>query len=160
MASEFAHRPVLLAESLGHLNLKSGDVIIDGTLGGGGHAEAILQDTDPDGVLIGFDVDSDALEAAGRRLAGFGDRVRMVQASFRDLVRVLEELGVPAVDGVLFDLGVSSFQFDHAARGFRFSGDPAETRSTPLDMRMDPTRGETVAQLLRNASEASLQETL
>ncbi len=159
MASEFAHRPVLLAESIGHLNLKSGDVIVDGTLGGGGHAEAILHDTDPDGRLIGLDVDPDALEAAGRRLAGFGDRVRMVQASFRDLVRVLEELGIPSVDGVLFDLGVSSFQFDQAGRGFRFSGDATETASTRLDMRMDPTRGETVAQLLRHASEASLQET-
>ena len=159
MAREFSHRPVLLEESIGHLNLKPGGVIIDGTLGGGGHAEAILRGTDPDGILIGFDVDRDALETAGRNLAGFGDRVRMVQASFRDIVRVLDEIGIPAVDGVLFDLGVSSFQLDTRDRGFRFSGDDAETASTPLDMRMDSTQGETAAQLLRHASEATLQET-
>ncbi len=159
MASEFAHRPVLLEEGIGLLNLKPGLVIADGTLGGGGHAGAILRGTDPDGILIGFDVDRDALEAAGRNLAGFGDRVRMVHASFRALVPILDEIGMPKVDGVLFDLGVSSFQLDTRTRGFRFSGDGAETGSTPLDMRMDPTRGETAAQLLRHASEASLQET-
>jgi 16S rRNA (cytosine1402-N4)-methyltransferase len=159
VASDFAHRPVLLDESLGHLNLKPGGVIVDGTLGGGGHAEAILQRTAPDGVLIGFDLDPDALEAAGRNLAGFGDRVRTVQASFRDVVPALEEIGVPAVDGVLYDLGVSSFQLDTASRGFRFSGDQADAADTPLDMRMDPTRGETAASLLRHASETALQET-
>jgi 16S rRNA (cytosine1402-N4)-methyltransferase len=159
VVSEFAHRPALLEESLGHLNLKRGGVIVDGTLGGGGHAEAILHNTDPDGLLIGVDLDPDALEAAGHRLAGFGDRVRIVQASFRDLMQVLDEIGVSRVDGVLLDLGVSSFQLDKADRGFRFSGDAAETGSTPLDMRMDPTRGEPAAQLLRHASETSLQQT-
>jgi 16S rRNA (cytosine1402-N4)-methyltransferase len=158
VATEFAHRPVLLDESIGHLDLKPGGIVVDGTLGGGGHAEAILRETDPDGVLIGFDVDPDALEAASRRLAGFGDRVRYVNASFRDLGPVLAELGIEHVDGVLFDLGVSSFQLDTASRGFRFSGDPGETRETPLDMRMDPRHGESAADLLRHASESSLQE--
>ena len=158
-ASEFAHRPVLLDESIGHLKLKPGGVIVDGTLGGGGHAEAILNHTAPDGVLVGFDLDPDALAAAGRSLTGFGDRVRYVHASFRDLASALAELGIDRVDGVLFDLGVSSFQLDTAARGFRFSGNEGEARSTPLDMRMDPTRGETAAQLLRQSSESSLQET-
>jgi len=134
-------------------------VVVDGTLGGGGHAEAILERTRPDGSLIGIDCDPDALGAAGRRLDGFGDRVRMVRASFRDLVAVLAELGVSNVDGVLFDLGVSSFQLDTASRGFRFSGDEAEIRSTPLDMRMDPDHGPAAAELLRHASEANLQET-
>jgi len=159
VASEFAHRPVLLAESLGHLDLAPGGVIVDGTLGGGGHAEAILRETAPDGVLIGLDLDPQALEAARRRLAGFGDRVRTVKASFRDLLPVLEEIGIMGVDGVLLDLGVSSFQLDSAARGFRFSGDGTATDQTPLDMRMDPTRGETAAQLLRHASAARLQDT-
>ena len=159
MASEFAHRPALLSESLGHLNLQPGGIVVDCTLGGAGHAEAILHHTSPDGSLIGIDLDPDALEAAGLKLAGFGDRVRMVRASFRNLITVLAELGIPRVDGVLFDLGVSSFQLDTAGRGFRFSGDETETGSTPLDMRMDPSQGHAAAELLRDASEASLQET-
>lgn len=159
MASEFAHRPVLLDESIGHLNLEPGGVIVDGTLGGGGHAEAILSRTGPDGLLVGFDLDPDALEAAGTRLAGFGDRVRTVNASFRDLGSALSDLGIQAVDGVLFDLGVSSFQLDTPARGFRFGGDADTTSATPLDMRMDPSRGASAAELLRMASETSLQET-
>lgn len=159
MASEFAHRPVLLAETVGHLNLKPGNVVVDGTLGGGGHAEAILAGIAPDGILIGFDLDRDALASASRRLAGFGDRVRTLNASFRELVPNLARLGFEAVDGVLLDLGVSSFQLDTAARGFRFSGSEAETAGTPLDMRMDPSSGETAADLLRHASEQALQET-
>jgi 16S rRNA (cytosine1402-N4)-methyltransferase len=158
VASEFAHRPALLEESVGHLNLKPGGVIVDGTLGGGGHAEAVLEAIGPDGVLIGFDLDPDALAAATRRLAPFGERVRTVNASFRDLVPALAELGIDGVDGVLLDLGVSSYQLDTASRGFRFSGDREEVASTPLDMRMDPTRGETAADLLRHAPEADLQQ--
>jgi 16S rRNA (cytosine1402-N4)-methyltransferase len=157
--SEFAHRPVLLDESIGYLNLKPGAVVVDGTLGGGGHAEAILQKTAPNGVLLGFDLDPDALAAAGRSLTTFGDRVRTVHASFRDVASALADLGIDGVDGVLFDLGVSSFQLDTSSRGFRFSGDEAAASTTPLDMRMDPTRGETAAQLLRRASESHLQET-
>jgi 16S rRNA (cytosine1402-N4)-methyltransferase len=156
VASEFAHRPVLLEESLGYLDLKPGGVIVDGTLGGGGHALAILDRTAPDGILIGFDLDPDALAAAARHLARFGDRVRTLHGSFRDIAPVLEGIGITRVDGVLFDLGVSSHQLDTASRGFRFSG---ETGSTPLDMRMDPTRGETAAAWLRRASEATLRET-
>jgi 16S rRNA (cytosine1402-N4)-methyltransferase len=159
VASEFAHRPVMLDESIGHLNLKPGGVIVDGTLGGGGHAEAILSQTGPDGILVGFDLDPDAIEAATGRLAGFGDRVRTVNASFRELGSSLTDLGIESVDGVLFDLGVSSFQLDTADRGFRFGGDAASTSATPLDMRMDPTRGQSAAELLSRASEASLQET-
>ncbi len=159
MASEFAHRPVLLQESIGYLNLKPGGVVVDGTLGGGGHAEAILEGIAPNGLLVGFDLDPDALAAATERLVGFGDRVRTVNASFRDLVPCLAELGIEGVDGVLLDLGVSSFQLDTAGRGFRFGGTAEETAATPLDMRMDPTRGETAADLLRRASEARLQET-
>jgi 16S rRNA (cytosine1402-N4)-methyltransferase len=159
VASEFAHRPVLLAESVGHLNLQPGAVVVDGTLGGGGHAEAILAGIAPDGILVGFDLDPDALAAAGRRLAPFGDRGRTVRASFRDLVGTLADLGISGVDGVLLDLGVSSFQLDTPARGFRFSGAADETDATPLDMRMNPSAGRTAADLLREASEQTLQDT-
>jgi 16S rRNA (cytosine1402-N4)-methyltransferase len=131
---------------------------VDGTLGGGGHASAILDGIGPDGLLIGFDVDPEALDAAGRSLAGFGDRVRTVRGSFRDLARALADLEIDRVDGVLLDLGVSSFQLDTAERGFRFSGEPDAVAATPLDMRMDPTCGETAAQLLRHTSESRLQE--
>jgi 16S rRNA (cytosine1402-N4)-methyltransferase len=158
VATEFAHRPVLLAESVDFLHLKPGATIVDGTLGGGGHAAAILEATQPAGILIGFDQDPDALAAAARRLAGFGDRVRTVHASFRDLASALAALAIERVDGVLFDLGVSSFQLDTPSRGFRFSGAEDETHETPLDMRMDPSRGETAAGLLRRAPETELVE--
>jgi 16S rRNA (cytosine1402-N4)-methyltransferase len=157
VVNEFAHRPVLLDESVDHLNCKPGSLIVDGTIGGGGHAEAILRRTAPDGVVIGLDVDAQALAAAARRLASFGDRVCCVHASFRNLSGALLELGIDRVDGVLLDLGVSSHQLDTASRGFRFSGDSAEGESTPLDMRMDPSRGQTAAELLRHASARELQ---
>ena len=154
MARSFAHRPVLLDATRAHLNLKPGAVVLDGTLGGGGHAEAILHESRPDGLLIGLDLDPEALAAAAERLERFGERVRCVHASFRDLEAVLQELGIEFVDGVLFDLGVSSHQLDTADRGFRFSG---EAEATPLDMRMDPTRGPSAAHWLRRASETELQ---
>lgn len=157
MANEFAHRPVLLAESIAFLDCRPGATIVDGTIGGGGHAEAILEKTQPDGVIVGFDLDPEALAAAGRRLAGFGDRVRLVNASFRDVVAALGDLGIEAVDGVLLDLGVSSHQLDTGERGFRFSGTEREAAETPLDMRMDPRHGTTAADLLRRASAHELQ---
>ncbi len=150
MVSRFRHEPVLLDAVLSHLQLDPGAVVLDGTLGGAGHATAILEATAPDGLLIGLDLDSDALYAARERLERFGERVRLVRASFRELDRVLEAEGVDAVDGVLLDLGVSSHQLDSVERGFRFS--EADAADTPLDMRMDPTRGHSAAQLLRQAS--------
>ncbi len=132
MASRFAHRPVLLEESLSLLELRPDALVVDGTVGGGGHAAAILERTAPDGRLIALDMDESALEAAGRHLRPFGDRVRLVHASFRRLSQVLADLGIAGVDGVLLDLGVSSPQLDEPARGFRFSEDAAER--TPLDM--------------------------
>jgi 16S rRNA (cytosine1402-N4)-methyltransferase len=146
----YAHQPVLLAESLELLALHPGAVVVDGTVGGGGHAAAILERTGPDGRLIGFDMDDDALEAARRSLLPFGDRVQLVRASFRELRGELAALRSPRVDAVLFDLGVSSHQLDEPGRGFRFA--EATAAETPLDMRMDRRSPLTAAEILRTRS--------
>lgn len=159
MVTTFEHCPVLLNEILHQLNLTPGARVVDGTLGGGGHAEAILEQTSPDGILIGFDLDPEARSATRARLARFGDRLRTVPASFRHLGRVLEELGGDQndrVDAVLFDLGVSSHQLDSAARGFRFSH--SDALDTPLDMRMDPDSGTPARDLLKTATAQQLQD--
>ena len=154
MATTSYHVPVLLDETLEQLDLKPGAVIVDGTLGGGGHAQAILEHTSPDGILIGLDLDPDALRETGLRLAPFGERVRLVQASFRHLERIAREAGPIGIDGVLFDLGVSSHQLDRPERGFRFSPGPA----SPLDMRMDREHaGTTAAKLLATLSAGDLE---
>jgi 16S rRNA (cytosine1402-N4)-methyltransferase len=155
VASQFAHRPVLLRETIAHLDPEPDAVLVDGTVGGGGHAEAILERTGPGGLLIALDRDEAALAAAARRLERFGSRVRLVHASFRRLARVLEDLGVARVDGVLFDLGVSSPQIDDAARGFRFAA--ATAQRTPLDMRMDRSEPRTAADLLADLSVEELE---
>ncbi len=129
---------------------------VDGTVGYGGHAEAILQGSAPDGRLVGLDLDAEALAAAGERLAPFGERVVLVQASFRQLRDVLRAQAIREVDGVLLDLGVSSVQLDRRERGFRFAEETAS--ETALDMRMDPSRGETAADLLAEASEETLAD--
>jgi 16S rRNA (cytosine1402-N4)-methyltransferase len=148
------HRPALLEESLAWLALRPGSRVVDGTVGGGGHAEAILQRIAPTGTLIGLDVDEEALAEAAGRLRPFGDRVRLQRASFRELTRVLQELGVAGVDAVLLDLGVSSRQLDAPERGFRFSGETADV--TSLDMRMDHRQRTTAALLLAEASTEQL----
>jgi 16S rRNA (cytosine1402-N4)-methyltransferase len=158
VASEFAHAPVLLEESLEWLALHPRALVVDGTVGGAGHADAILARSAPAGRLIGLDRDREALAAAAARLARYGERVRLVHASFRDLRAVLAELGIDRVDGVLLDLGVSSHQLDTPARGFRFAADSAE--QTPLDMRMDPDTGPDAAELLRDASVAEIEDWL
>jgi 16S rRNA (cytosine1402-N4)-methyltransferase len=149
VASRYEHQPVLLQESLSCLEVVPGAIVVDGTVGGGGHAAAILERSAPDGRLIALDLDDEALAAARDRLAPFGERALLVHASFRHLDSVLREQGVSGVDAVLLDLGVSSHQLDTAARGFRFGADTAD--ETPLDMRMDPTDGPTAADLLRTA---------
>lgn len=148
------HRPALLEESLEWLALRPGCRVVDGTVGGGGHAEAILQRIAPTGTLIGLDVDEEALAEAAGRLRPFGDRVRLERASFRELGRVLPEVGVAGVDAVLLDLGVSSRQLDEPERGFRFSGETADV--TSLDMRMDRRQPTTAAALLAEASTEQL----
>jgi 16S rRNA (cytosine1402-N4)-methyltransferase len=150
VVTQFAHRPVLLEKSLSLLELRSNSLIVDATIGGGGHSAAILERTAPDGRLIGLDRDPQALEAAGLRLAAYGDRVQLVRASFRHLREVLARAGVSLVDGVLLDLGVSSPQLDDPQRGFRFAADTAD--DTALDMRMDPDAPISAAELLSSAS--------
>jgi 16S rRNA (cytosine1402-N4)-methyltransferase len=150
VADPFAHRPVLLAESLELLALHPGAVVVDGTVGGGGHAAAILERTAPDGRLIGFDMDDDALEAARRSLLPFGDRAELVRASFRELRSQLAARRSPRIDAVLLDLGVSSHQLDAPSRGFRFA--EASAAETPLDMRMDRRSPVTAAEILRTRS--------
>ncbi|HPG25925.1 MAG TPA: 16S rRNA (cytosine(1402)-N(4))-methyltransferase, partial [Myxococcota bacterium] len=133
MATTEYHEPVLLAETLGLLDLKPGSLVVDGTLGGGGHAEAILERTAPDGRLVGLDLDPEALREAGRRLAPFGERVKLVHASFRRLEDVAADLAPTPIDGIVLYLGGSSHQLDEPAGGFRFGDGP----ESPLDMRMD-----------------------
>jgi 16S rRNA (cytosine1402-N4)-methyltransferase len=155
VARQFHHEPVLLEECLSWLELRTDSVVVDGTVGGGGHAEAILERSAPGGRLIALDVDTEALSAAAERLAPFGERVALVHASFRRLRSVLRGLGVAAVDAVLLDLGVSSHQLDTPGRGFRFVDDGAG--ETPLDMRMDPAEGASAAELLQSASAEELE---
>jgi len=150
VAGSAYHRPALLEESQRWLALRPGLRVVDGTVGGGGHAEAILQRTAPNGTLIGLDVDEDALAAAAVRLRSFGGRVRLERASFRHLAEVLRGFGIERVDGVLLDLGVSSRQLDAPERGFRFSEETADV--TSLDMRMDRRQPRTAARLLAEAS--------
>jgi len=155
VARHYAHRPVLLEESLSLLNPRAAATFVDGTVGGGGHAEAILERSAPDGQLIGLDVDDAALETAARRLAAFGPRLRLLRASFRQLDRVLAELELGPVDGVILDLGLSSGQLDDPRRGFRFGAEGAE--SVPLDMRLDRRLERTAADLLREAPPEELE---
>lgn len=126
------HIPVLRDEVLSGLALRPGDWCIDGTLGGAGHAEALLEATAPAGRLLGLDADPTAIERGWRRLARFGDRVVLERANFRDLASVAQRHGFTAVRAVLLDLGVSSYQLTEAERGFSF------LTAGPLDMRMDP----------------------
>ena len=128
---QFHHVPVLLNECIDALQIKPEGVYLDGTLGGAGHSAQIARRLTT-GTLIGIDRDPTALRAAGERLAPYGARVRLVHGNFCELAEILDGLSIPAVDGMLFDLGVSSPQLDEASRGFSYMAD------APLDMRMDP----------------------
>ena len=144
------HRPVLLQKTLELLKPDRGGLFVDGTLGLGGHSEAILESSS-DTRVIGIDRDPEALELATTRLARFGSRFRAVHANFREIARIVEEANEPAVRGVLVDLGVSSLQFDSGQRGFSFRHD------APLDMRMDPSGDdETAAALLAHLPEEEI----
>lgn len=138
----FEHTPVLLAELLEQLAPVPGGTYADVTLGGGGHARAILERSAPDGRLIGTDRDPSALDAARAELAEFGQRVTLRKARIRDLRDVLTSLDIEQVDGIVADLGVSSAQLDQAERGFSLANDG------PIDMRMDPTEGDSALDLI------------
>jgi len=146
------HNPVLLEEVLHYLRVSAGCVYVDGTLGLGGHAEAILAASGPDGRLIGFEWDRQAMELAQRRLAPYGSRLTPVARNFAELGRGLEEAGCTEVDGILVDIGLSSLQLDSGGRGFSF------LRDEPLDMRMDTRQGMTAADLLARSSEEELAD--
>jgi 16S rRNA (cytosine1402-N4)-methyltransferase len=136
------------------LRAREGGWVIDGTVGMGGHAEAMLEGSGADVRLLGLDADPEALQQAGARLARFGERARLAHASFADLGTVAAQHGVAEARVVLLDLGISSWQLEASGRGFSFQ------RDEPLDMRLDPTRGEPAAALLNELPEAELARIL
>jgi len=144
------HLPVLAEEIMSMLSPASGSLQIDATVGGGGHTERILEATNPDGRLLGLDADGAAVARVGERLARFGDRLVLRQANFRELRDVAPASGFPAVDGLLFDLGLSSYQLADTERGFGFRA------GGPLDMRFDTGRGVPAAELLATLDAAEL----
>ncbi len=151
---DVGHRPVLYEETLALLAPQSGERYIDCTVNGAGHAAGILERSSPDGRLLGLDADPDAVARARTRLAIFGDRAHVVQANFRELTGIAQIAGFEAVNGILFDLGLSSHTLEASGRGFSFQ------RDEPLDMRFDPTRGPTAAELLAGSSEGELRSVL
>ena len=146
----FAHASVLIHESMGLLKPRPGERYLDGTLGGGGHAEEILLRSSPDGRVLGLDWDEDAVRAAEQRLSRFGDRLTVLQANFHRGKDILTDMNWGQVDGVLLDLGVSSHQFDAAERGFSFQA------SAPLDMRMDRRQRLTALEIVNSFPEAEI----
>ncbi|MCL6610759.1 MAG: 16S rRNA (cytosine(1402)-N(4))-methyltransferase RsmH [Peptococcaceae bacterium] len=148
----YEHRPVLVREVLDCLKPDDKGIYVDCTLGGAGHSYEILRASSPGGRVIGLDRDADAIKAAARRLAEFGDRAVLVRGNFRDLPGILDRLGVIQVDGILFDLGVSSYQLDNPHRGFSYQKD------APLDMRMDREGGVTAADLVNKLPAEDLRQ--
>ncbi len=153
MTKREGHVPVMLEACLQALALRPEGVYVDATLGGAGHAEAIAR-TLTTGTLLGIDRDADALVRAKLRLAPYGERVRLAHSDFRDLAGCMDEAGLAFADGILFDLGISSFQVDEADRGFSYMQD------APLDMRMDRSQGMTAAELINTADEDTLRHIL
>ena len=128
---EFRHTSVLLEETIENLRVKPDGIYIDGTLGGGGHSYEVASKLGEKGKLIGIDQDEDAIRAAGKRLEEFGSKVVIIRDNYCNIKNVLQDIGVEKVDGIVLDLGVSSYQLDHAERGFSYKQD------ADLDMRMD-----------------------
>ena len=144
---EFKHKSVLLEETIENLNIKPDGIYVDGTLGGGGHSYHIAEQLSSNGRLIGIDQDADAIAAATKRLEPFSDRVRNNYCNFE---QVLKELSIDKVDGIVLDLGVSSYQLDTAERGFTYKTD------APLDMRMDQRQQLTAKDIVNTYSEFDL----
>ena len=147
---EFVHKSVLLEESVQWVVTDPKGIYVDCTLGGAGHSHRMTELLDPEGLLIGIDQDGDAIAAATQRLEDARCQVKIVHDNFRNLDRILENLGIPQVDGILFDLGVSSYQLDTASRGFTYRED------APLDMRMDQRNTQTAADIVNTYSEMEL----
>ncbi len=147
---EFNHYSVLLGETIEQLNIKEDGVYVDGTLGGGGHSYEIAKRLTT-GKLIGIDQDEDALRAAGERLQEFGDKVTLVRSNYESMATVLKDLGIEKVDGIVLDLGVSSFQLDTPSRGFSYMDEDER-----LDMRMDQRNPKTAEDIVNDYSEDDL----
>ena len=147
---EFSHKSVLLNETIDALQIKPDGIYVDGTLGGGGHSYEICKRLSDKGRLIGIDQDAAAIEAATERLGEFKDRVTIIRSNYCEMKRQLNSIGVTAVDGIILDLGVSSYQLDTAERGFTYRED------VPLDMRMDQRQARTAKDIVNEYSEMEL----
>lgn len=148
---EFKHKSVLLKETIENLNIKPDGIYVDGTLGGGGHAYEVCKRLSSKGRFIGIDQDEDAIKAATRRLMEFEDKVKIIRSNYCDMREALAEAGVFKVDGIVLDLGVSSYQLDDPERGFTYRVEDA-----PLDMRMDRRQEFTAKELINTYSEMEL----
>ena len=146
----FKHKSVLLEETVNGLNIKPDGIYVDGTLGGGGHAYEVCKQLSHKGRFIGIDQDEAAIEAASARLRDFGERVTIVRSNYCDMKLQLQKLGIDKVDGIVLDLGVSSYQLDTAERGFSYRVD------APLDMRMDRRQTMTAKDIVNDYSEMDL----
>jgi len=147
---EFQHKSVLLDETIEQLAIKPDGIYVDGTLGGGGHSFAICGRLSDKGRLIGIDQDAAAIEAAGARLGEFKDKVTIIRSNYCEMKKKLADIGVTSVDGIILDLGVSSYQLDTADRGFTYRED------VPLDMRMDQRMERTAKNIVNEYSEMEL----
>lgn len=147
---EYKHTSVLLEETIENLNIKPDGIYLDGTLGGGGHSYEIAARLDKGGRLIGIDQDEDAIRAAGKRLEPFADRITLIRDNYCNAGEALRQLGIERVDGIVLDLGVSSFQLDNAERGFSYKVD------AKLDMRMDKRQSLSAMEIVNDYSEAEL----
>lgn len=148
---EFNHKSVLLQETIENLNIKPDGVYVDGTLGGAGHSYEIAKRLSDKGRLIGIDQDADAIAAATERLAEYKDRVTIIRSNYAAMKSELQKIGITQVDGILLDLGVSSFQLDTPERGFTYREEDA-----PLDMRMDQRQSKTARDIVNGYSEQEL----
>lgn len=147
---KFEHKSVLLNETIEGLNIKENGIYVDGTLGGAGHSSQIAKRLGKDGRLIGIDQDAAAIEAATQVLAPYSDKVTIVRNNYCNMVNILKEMGIKGVDGILLDLGVSSYQLDTPDRGFSYRED------APLDMRMDQRKQLTAKDIVNEYSEFDL----
>ncbi len=148
---EFKHKSVLLEETIEYLKIHPDGIYVDGTLGGGGHAYEVCRRLSEKGRFIGIDQDADAIKAAAGRLSEFEDRVQIIRSNYCEMQEALAERGITKVDGIVLDLGVSSYQLDDPARGFTY-----RAMDAPLDMRMDTRQNFTAKELINTYSEQEL----
>ena len=151
---EFRHESVLINEVIDNLNIRPDGIYVDGTLGGGGHSFRIAERLTEGGHLIGIDQDMDAIRAASKHLSVYRDRVELVHDNYEDIASILQERGIRRVNGILLDLGVSSYQLDNPERGFSYQQD------APLDMRMDQSNPLDAAKILNEWPEEELARIL